>query len=90
MLFDVSTSRDEFPQSVHHIRGHERGEPDGRPEREVDLAGAQDEHDRDSHHRHRRRLTDDVEQVRPSQKALPTQRRGEVTQDELESQSAAV
>ena len=70
--------------TLHHVRCDQRGQSDDRPEREVDLAGAEDEDDSDGHHGDGRRLPNDVEQVGVAEKTVIVQRGGEEDEDQQE------
>ena len=70
--------------TLHHVRCDQRGQSDDGPEREVDLAGAEDEDDGDGHHGDGRRLPDDVEQVGVAEKSVVVQRGGEEDEDQQE------
>jgi hypothetical protein len=70
--------------TLHHVRSDQPGQSDDRPEREVDLAGAEDEDDGDGHHGDGRRLPNDVEQVGMAEKTVVVQRGGEEDEDQEE------
>ena len=70
--------------TLHHVRCDQRGQRDDGPEREVDLAGAEDEDDGDGHDGDGRRLPNDVEQVGVAEKTVVVQRGGEEDEDQQE------